>query len=379
MTESCKDKHSGLRSFGNRMKPLLANELKFQKNWTPISDNMRNFLELDQSKSWLNRKINETYQTLKNQSRILKKHRKVKPHILMLVDQPNWAFDINAREIVKILNTDFNFDIKYVKDSPIIIKEDYDLFYIFFWGEQYYKKFNLPPDRLIKQVASHRWIDDPRYGPKTPQQFVHQYLNDAAAVCCTSEKLFSQIKNFHSNVFQCPNGYNSNIFNFKNTRKGPLTIGWAGNIDDPVKGFNDILKPACEGRFRLMVAPGSLSHSKMNDFYNKLDVLVVCSIHEGEPLTLIESMAAGCFPVCVDVGIVPELVQHEKNGLIVNERSSKAFHEAFHWCEKNIEFIRSMGKNNADYMIRERTWKAMAPYFKKVFIDTLEKSISLNS
>jgi hypothetical protein len=318
--------------------------------------------------------INKIYQTLKNQYHKIKKDRRHKPRILLLVDQPNWAFDFNARGIVKSLKSDFNFDIRYVKDSPEIIKEDYDLFYVFFWGEQLYKKFDLPHNRLIKQVASHRWIDDPRYGPKTPQQFTDQYLNDAAAVCCTSLRLFSQIKNFHSNVFHCPSGFNSRVFNFKKTRKGPLTIGWAGNINDPVKGFSDILKPACESWFKLIAAPGSLSHSKMNDFYNKLDVLAICSKHEGEPITLIEAMAAGCFPVCLDVGIVPELIQHEKNGFIVNERTPEAFHDAFLWCEKNIEYIRLTGKINADYMVRERTWEKMAPYFKKVFIDTLQKS-----
>ena len=42
----------------------------------------------------------------------------------------------------------------------------------------------------------------------------------------------------------------------------------------------------------------------MHEFFRKIDVYTVASRHEGEPLTLIEAMGAGCFPVCSDVGIV---------------------------------------------------------------------------
>jgi hypothetical protein len=140
-----------------------------------------------------------------------------------------------------------------------------------------------------------------------------------------------------------------------------------------VKGYKDILVPACRDRFKLLTAGGTLSHVRMNSFYNKLDVLAICSRHEGQPLPLIESMAAGCFPVCTDVGIVQELVEHGINGYVVSERTSDAFAKAFAWCEANLDKVRKAGKENARLMHRERNWDVCAQYFKRVFIDVYDE------
>jgi glycosyltransferase involved in cell wall biosynthesis len=294
-----------------------------------------------------------------------------KPKILMLVDRPGWAYDNCAREIKKVLSADFDFEIKYVVNKNKINSNNYDLLYIYFWGEQSYKKFGFPKDRIIKEVSSHRWEDDPKYGPNTPERFVEKFLSDASAICCTSLRLSKAIFGLHPNIHYTPNGYNPKLFYRKLNRNGPMKIGWAGNIDDPVKRFNELLKPACEGCDNLLIAPGSLSYSEMNHFYNKLDVFAVCSLHEGSPLPLIESMAAGCFPVCSDVGIVPELIQNGKNGIIVTENTPEAFCKAFKWCEQNIEYIRNVGKENSDYAKKQRSWDITAPYFKAVFDHTL--------
>jgi glycosyltransferase involved in cell wall biosynthesis len=173
-------------------------------------------------------------------------------------------------------------------------------------------------------------------------------------------------------VYYTPNGYDPDLFFDKQTRSGALTIGWAGAPLDRVKGYYDILQPACQDRFELRVAGGELGHAQMNKFYNEIDVLAVASKHEGEPLTLIESMAAGCFPVCTDVGIVPELVETGVNGLIVN-RSPEAFRSAFEWCRSNTNFVRSAGSGNAQKMLRERRWTDCIPYFRRLFNETLDR------
>ena len=292
-----------------------------------------------------------------------------RPRILMLIDKRKWAFDVSARQIAMKLKEDFHFDLRYVQEKPELNPSQYDLLYVFFWGETYYQNFGFKPEQIIKEVSSHRWEDDPLYGPCTPSEFADKYLNDCRTVICTSLRLLNIIKSFHPKVYHTPNGISS--FNFKKvcTRSGKLTIGWAGNIKDEVKGFNDILEPICGNRYSLVMADGTFSHTSMNRFYNKLDVLAICSRHEGEPLTLVEAMAAGCFPVCVDVGIVPELIEHGVNGFIVSERTTDAFAKAFEWCEVNIDKIRKAGDENARLIKRERNWDVCAQYFKRVFLD----------
>lgn len=290
-----------------------------------------------------------------------------------MVDYRGWAFDNSAQEIARELSNEFEFDIRYVNDSPKpkLKANHYDLIYVFFWGETYHQKFGFKPSRTIKEVSSHRWEDDPRFGPCTAEEMVKKYLHDAQTIICTSARLCRIVEPYRARTFHTPNGICIDKFHRLNDRSGPLTFGWAGNINDSVKGVNDILKPACDGLVELQMAPGGVSHDVMNTFYNQLDVFLVASKHEGEPLTLVEALAAGCFPVCSNVGIVPELIRHGENGLIVEPRSPEAFREALNWCKDHVELIRSAGNLNAKSVQQERSWSALANSFKRVFENTL--------
>jgi glycosyltransferase involved in cell wall biosynthesis len=133
----------------------------------------------------------------------------------------------------------------------------------------------------------------------------------------------------------------------------------------------DIIQPACGDQYSLSIAPGALSHEEMREFYNNIDVLVVASTHEGEPLTLLEAMACGCYPVCVNVGVVPELINDYSNGIIVQERTIDSFREGFAWCESNLEKIRAAGAQNAELVQQTRNWDLCAEQFRMVFRSAL--------
>jgi glycosyltransferase involved in cell wall biosynthesis len=295
-------------------------------------------------------------------------NRSGRPRVLLLLDKRHWAFDHSARQMAAHLKSRFDFEFRYVADaSDVVDAADFDLLFIYFWGERSYRDLGFPSHRIIKQVSSHRWEDDAMYGPCTPIQLAQQYLNDAAQVSCTSRRLFELLRSVHPHVVLSPNGYDPEVFHLDRQRAGDLVIGWAGNAADPLKGFADILEPACADRFSHRQAAGNLSHDQMNQFYNGLDAFAVASRHEGEPLTFIEAMAAGCFPVCNDVGIVPELVRDGVNGLIVRERTPAAYRAAFEWCSAHLIQVREQGNENARRMRECRTWKAMSQGFGELF------------
>ena len=118
-----------------------------------------------------------------------------KAKICLLVDRPNWAFDISAKEIANQLSDEFCFDIKYVVDKPKLNPKDYDLLHVWFWGETYHQKFKFPKNKILKEVSSHRWQDNPMYGPYTPREMIDKYLFDAKNILCTSERLFNLFQN----------------------------------------------------------------------------------------------------------------------------------------------------------------------------------------
>lgn len=295
----------------------------------------------------------------------------VLPKICLLCDRRDWAHDHNAREIKHFLSYDFDIDIKYVVDSPILNPNDYDLLHVFFWGEEAYKKFKFPRYKIIKQVSSHRWQDNPLYGPLSTEQFVNKYLSDSKFVTCPSKILYDLLKEHVNNLFLIKKGYSSLKFYYKNARSGDLNICWAGNIKDPVKGVNEILIPSTHNRFNLNLA-SDLKHNELLDFYNSNDVFVVCSRNEADPLPLIEAMACGCFPVANYVGIAPELIQHKKNGFLVKDRTVKAYQEAFDWCRDHLDYIRSVSSKISEDIFEIRRWAVTSEEYKKMYLRCLE-------
>mgnify|MGYP001219787509 CR=1 FL=1 len=300
------------------------------------------------------------------------------PKILFLVDKPGWAYDISAKSIQYLLKHKFEITIKYVVDNPVLNSNDFDLLFVFFWGETYHRKFNIDPKKVIKQISSHRW-EEKLYGSLTPEIVVKRYLNDAATITCTSNRLAS-IFSSYTKIKTTPNGFNQDVFHYTKRRYGKIKIGWAGNSNDPCKGLNDIIIPAIDNNFEFQIANGSLHHDIMNSFYNSIDLLCIASTAEGEPLTLLEGMGCGCFPVCVDVGIVPELIKHKQNGLII-ERSQSAFKYAFQWAAKNLTHIRNKSKTISFEIAQKRSWQSTIAVWENLFKEalTMRQNSNINS
>lgn len=287
----------------------------------------------------------------------------MKPRILLLVDRPGWAYDTAARALQRELAEHFTISIAYVVDRPDLRKLEFDLLHVFFWGETWHLQFRIPKEKVFKEVSSHRW-QEAEYGCLAPDEFVLRQLGDAGHLGATSLRLQRLLAPLRP-IGWIPNGFDSHS-HFTIEREGPLRIGWAGNRRDPCKGLTDVLLPACGTDFTLAIAGGERDRAGMADFYRSIDVLCVASTHEGEPLTLVEGMASGCFPVAVDVGIVPELVRHGRDGLIVN-RTPAAFRAAFQWCTDNLATVRAAGRSNAQGMAKKRTWAVVAPRWQQAW------------
>ena len=294
----------------------------------------------------------------------------IKPRILLLVDKPGWAFDFVANALLKYLGAEFDLSLEYVINRPILNSRQFDLIYVFWWGETYHQKFIQNPDKVVKGITSHRWAIEKKYGFLSPKEFVDKHLSDAGTITVVSKRL-EKIISPHRKVYYTPEGFDTEEFRNFNQRRGKLRIGWAGNIKDKCKGVREILRPAAFPRYKLHIAGGTLQRRQMSNFYNSIDVICVASIAEGQPAPLIEGMASGCFPVSVDVGIINELVNTGHNGLII-ARNCTAFRSAFSWCRKNIDEIRSRGKYNAEIMIELRSWPGVINYWNRVFTDALK-------
>ena len=293
-----------------------------------------------------------------------------KKNVLLLIDKPDWAFDNCAKGFVPYLAPEFNIDIQYVSQNPNLGIKKYDLIHVFFYAEDYYKQFNLKGCKIIKEISSHRWEDTPPFGPRTPKDVYSDYLSDADGVICVSERLYFIFNKYSRDTYFVPNGVDFELFKPKHRLSGELRFGWAGNPNDKVKGLNDFILPAIQKRVEILIAQ-NIKHELMNEFYDKIDILLIGSKNEGEPIPLLESMANGCFPITTDVGISGELIENYKNGIILKRRDKKELINAIDWCNNNIDHVREMQEYNTNEIRKRRDWSICSQYLKMAYNRTL--------
>jgi len=88
------------------------------------------------------------------------------------------------------------------------------------------------------------------------------------------------------------------------------------------------------------IALGYLSKEEdIIDIYNASDCFVIPSLQENLPNTIMEAMACGVPCVGFDVGGIPEMIDHQENGIVVPQRNIPALAEGISFClaEENRE------------------------------------------
>jgi glycosyltransferase involved in cell wall biosynthesis len=87
----------------------------------------------------------------------------------------------------------------------------------------------------------------------------------------------------------------------------------------------------CQSR---IVFRGQLDHSDVMSLRVESFLTIVASRHEMMPYSVLEAMSLGCPLVVTDVGGIPELIEDQRNGLLVPSQDLKAMTDA---CRKLLE------------------------------------------
>jgi len=80
----------------------------------------------------------------------------------------------------------------------------------------------------------------------------------------------------------------------------------------------------------------------MDSFYQKLDVYINTSIHEGIPMTILEAMAHGLPVIAPRVGGIPEVITDGVDGFLIDSREPAAFAEKCRLLERDRGLYRRM-------------------------------------
>lgn len=92
--------------------------------------------------------------------------------------------------------------------------------------------------------------------------------------------------------------------------------------------------------------------------YKKHDVLIMTSLHEGFPISIMEAMSAGCAILSTPVGDIPYHVKHEQNGFLFSSITDETIikTEAIDYLRNllnNTSLLTEMSTNNQQYAQKE--------------------------
>lgn len=132
-----------------------------------------------------------------------------------------------------------------------------------------------------------------------------------------------------------------------------------------IEGFQGHFIIVGDGPERNSLEALRLAHAKVHllgykrnpiKYIQAADLLVLPSLGEGCPNVVLEAFACGKPVVASKVGGVPDLVQHKKNGLLINPRDVEGLADSIRFLVDNLELTRTMGKNAREFAEKELDW-----------------------
>jgi glycosyltransferase involved in cell wall biosynthesis len=106
--------------------------------------------------------------------------------------------------------------------------------------------------------------------------------------------------------------------------------------------------------------------SDVPEILNAADVFVLSSDYEGNPLSVMEAMAAGKPMICTAVGGVPELVE-DGCGLLVPPLDAEALSEAMNLLLENPSARKSMGEKSARRAVERFDLRVMTEAYEDLY------------
>lgn len=123
---------------------------------------------------------------------------------------------------------------------------------------------------------------------------------------------------------------------------------------------------------------GAIPHKQVKDFFALADVVLVPSIHsagveEATSISALEAMGSGIPLIACAVGGLKEIVDHEKDGLLVEERNVGELEDAMIYLLENPETGAELAKKARQKIEDEYSHLAAAEKYEQIYLSALEQ------
>ncbi len=145
-----------------------------------------------------------------------------------------------------------------------------------------------------------------------------------------------------------------------NMPKAKLVIVGGGQLENALKSFTEKL-----GLTDNVIFAGS--RQDVGEFLDMFDIFVLSSLREGTSLTLLEAMAKGLPVVATDVGGTPDVVDHERTGLLVPASDPDSLADALLELLQDKDRRREMGDESRRKIEKAYTLNVMGDKYADIY------------
>jgi glycosyltransferase involved in cell wall biosynthesis len=145
-----------------------------------------------------------------------------------------------------------------------------------------------------------------------------------------------------------------------------MTFAGCGVPEQEITGF---FGPELAGK--VLVRP-VVAADRMQELYAEHDVLLFPSLMEGLPSVLLEAMATGMPVITTETCGMPDVVEHEHNGMLIAPADAKAIGNAVIRLAESAELRERLGRTARETM-RRYTWERSASQLEALYFRVLEK------
>lgn len=113
----------------------------------------------------------------------------------------------------------------------------------------------------------------------------------------------------------------------------------------------------------------------LSNIYSAADLLVIPSLQDNLPNTVLESMACGTPAVGFEVGGIPDMIQHRQTGLLVAPGEARALGAAMVELLQNPERRRALGANCRQHALNHFSLEEQAERYCQLYTDILHERV----
>jgi len=169
-------------------------------------------------------------------------------------------------------------------------------------------------------------------------------------------------------------GYHYLIDALRNLNDIPFKCYIVGNIDDK-KYYSLLLEKVQTYKLEEKVKfTGYISYRKLLEFYDKTDIFILPSLHEGYGIVLCEAICQGLPIIATNVGAVPEIIEDRGTGLLVEPKNAKSIVSAVRRMVSNPELAETLSQNAIEKCGYLNRWDKMKESIKNVIKSNVKKN-----